>query len=180
VELLILVDSNDQTIGTAEKMAVHRQGLLHRAFSIFVTNSQGQLLLQQRAFHKYHSGGLWTNTCCSHPRPHETVLSAAHRRLQEEMGFTCPLQELFAFTYRAELEDGLIEFEYDHVIVGQSDTEPAPNPDEVANWQWIDPAHLAIQMEQHPELFTFWLRSCFSEYCQKVSLSFVANVPLKP
>ncbi|MCA6503311.1 MAG: isopentenyl-diphosphate Delta-isomerase [Pseudanabaena sp.] len=159
-EKIILVDTSDRQIGTAEKLQAHRDGLLHRAFSIFVLNSQDQLLLQKRAKHKYHSGGLWTNTCCSHPRDEEPNLIAAHRRLQEEMGFDCELQELFSFVYRAELDHNLIEYEFDHVFVGYSDREPVLNPEEAEDWKWIDLAVLQADIRKHPETYTYWLRDC--------------------
>lgn len=117
----MIVNTSGQTIGTMDKMAAHKSGTMHRAFSVFIFNSKGQLLLQQRAFDKYHSGGLWTNTCCSHPKLGEFTLDAAHRRLQEEMGMDCELTELFQFSYRHEFENGLIENEYDHVFMGISD-----------------------------------------------------------
>ncbi len=163
-EQVILVDQNDQQIGIAEKMQAHQQGLLHRAFSIFVINSQGQLLLQKRAIAKYHSGGLWTNTCCSHPRPHESILSAGDRRLQEEMGFTCELTEIFSFIYNSPLDHGLIEHEYDHVLLGKFDGEPILNPSEAEEWQWVDLDQLKLALVTHPELYTFWLKVCFDKF----------------
>lgn len=171
-ERVILVDISDRQIGTAEKLAAHRQGQLHRAFSIFILNSQGQLLLQKRAKHKYHSGGLWTNTCCSHPRPDETLSIATQRRLQEEMGITCDLQELFNFIYRAELDHDLIEYEFDHVFVGYSDRHPIINPNEAEDWQWIDLEKLQKDIQAHPEDYTYWLRDCcdrFIKQIQKIS-----------
>ncbi|MBD2178252.1 isopentenyl-diphosphate Delta-isomerase [Pseudanabaena sp. FACHB-1998] len=163
-EKIILVDASDRQIGIAEKLQAHREGLLHRAFSIFVLNSQRQLLLQRRAKHKYHSGGLWTNTCCSHPRDEETTLAAAHRRLLEEMGFDCELQELFSFIYRAELDNGLTEYEFDHVFVGYSDRQPTLNPEEADAWKWIDLDSLQADIKQHPESYTYWLRDCCDRF----------------
>lgn len=151
-------------------MAVHRQGLLHRAFSIFVLNDRGELLLQQRAWHKYHSGGLWTNTCCSHPRPQEPTLSAGHRRLQEEMGFDCALQPLFNFIYRAELDHDLIEHEYDHVLIGFYNDSPTPNPDEVCAWRWVDMGELSIDLGKNPHHYTYWLNSCFGQFQQALTI----------
>jgi len=159
-EKVVLVDHSDRPVGVAEKLQAHREGLLHRAFSVFVLNSQGQLLLQKRAQHKYHSGGLWTNTCCSHPRPDETVLEAAHRRLQEEMGLDCELQELFSFVYHAELDHGLTEYEFDHVLLGYSDRQPILNPEEAEAWQWLDLTALQADMQQNPQSYTYWLRDC--------------------
>lgn len=163
-DLLVLVDQLDREIGVGEKMAVHRSGQLHRAFSIFVTNSQGEILLQQRAWSKYHSGGLWTNTCCSHPRPGELVIEAAHRRLQEEMGFDCELRELFSFIYCAHLDGGLIEHEYDYVFGGKFDGIPIVNPLEVANWRWIDAKTLEKEINDRPDRFTYWLRNCYQQF----------------
>lgn len=163
-EKVILVDTSDRQIGTAEKLQAHRDGLLHRAFSIFVLNSQGQLLLQKRAKHKYHSGGLWTNTCCSHPRNEETTLLAAHRRLQEEMGFDCELRELFSFVYQAKLDNELTEYEFDHVFVGYSDRQPILNPEEAEDWQWIDLKVLQADIREQPESYTYWLRDCYDRF----------------
>ncbi|NUN65704.1 isopentenyl-diphosphate Delta-isomerase [Pseudanabaena biceps] len=169
-ERVILVDTSDRQIGTAEKLAAHRQGQLHRAFSIFILNSQGQLLLQKRAKHKYHSGGLWTNTCCSHPRPEETLSNATHRRLQEEMGMTCDLQELFSFIYRAELDHDLIEYEFDHVFIGYSDRHPIINPNEVEDWQWIELEKLQKDIQVYPENYTYWLRDCCDRFIKQIQM----------
>jgi isopentenyl-diphosphate delta-isomerase len=163
-EKVILVDASDREIGIAEKMQAHREGLLHRAFSIFILNSQGQLLLQKRAKHKYHSGGLWTNTCCSHPRHEEPTLLAAHRRLQEEMGFDCELQELFSFVYQAQLDNDLTEYEFDHVFVGYCDRKPVLNPEEAEDWKWIDLKTLQADIQQYPESYTYWLRDCCDRF----------------
>ncbi|MDX1977533.1 MAG: isopentenyl-diphosphate Delta-isomerase [Pseudanabaenaceae cyanobacterium bins.68] len=160
-DLVILVDQFDQEIGAIAKMAAHNQGKLHRAFSIFVVNAQAEILLQRRAQQKYHSGGLWTNTCCSHPRPGESTESAAHRRLQEEMGFDCALVEIFSFTYYAELDQGLIEHEYDHVFLGYFDQEPQLNPQEAEDWCWRGVVDLRLDLQEHPERYTFWLKQCF-------------------
>lgn len=162
--LLILVDRLDREIGIGEKMTVHRSGQLHRAFSIFVLNGKGEILLQQRALDKYHSGGLWTNTCCSHPRPGEELIAAAHRRLQEEMGFDCELKELFSFIYYAKLEGGLIEHEYDHVLLGKFDGTPIINPCEVENWRWINAKTLAEEINHQPDRFTYWLCHCYQQF----------------
>jgi len=135
---IVLVDKDDREVGKAEKMAVHKKGLLHRAFSVLVFNSKGELLLQQRAKEKYHCGGLWTNTCCSHPRKGETVSQAAHRRLLEEMGVDCELEEIFSFSYRVDFPNGLTENELDHVLIGKSDSRPKPDPKEVEQWKWIN------------------------------------------
>lgn len=163
-EKVILVDTSDRQIGVAEKLQAHRDGSLHRAFSIFVLNSQGQLLLQKRAKHKYHSGGLWTNTCCSHPRDAETTVLAAHRRLQEEMGFDCELREIFSFIYQASLDNDLTEYEFDHVFLGYSDRQPILNPEEAEDWKWIDLKTLQADIKQHPEFYTYWLRDCCDRF----------------
>ena len=163
-EKVILVDRSDRQIGVAEKLQAHHEGLLHRAFSIFVLNSQGQLLLQKRAKHKYHSGGLWTNTCCSHPRPDEPTELAVHRRLQEEMGFNCELREIFSFIYKAKLDHGLTEHEFDRVFVGYSDREPILNPEEAEDWKWIDLTSLQDDIQKNPQSYTYWLRDCCDRF----------------
>lgn len=158
-ERVILVDEDDRPIGTEEKLAAHHKGLRHRAFSIIIVNDRGEMLLQKRADGKYHSGGLWTNTCCGHPRPGESIESAARRRLQEEMGFTCPLEERFTFAYRAELDQGLVENELDHVFVGHCDgARPQPDPHEVGDWRWVDVPTLRQDVAAHPERYTYWFR----------------------
>ena len=151
VENVVLVDPEDRPLGTMEKMEAHRQGVLHRAFSVFVFNSKGDLLLHRRAMDKYHSGGLWTNTCCSHPRPDETVVQAAQRRLVEEMGMRCQLEPKFSFVYRADLDHGMIEHELDHVLIGYSDVPPEPNPDVEAD------------IAANPDHYTAWFKICFPE-----------------
>lgn len=163
-EQVILVDECDRPVGVAEKMQAHRDGLLHRAFSIFVLNSKGELLLQKRSRSKYHSGGLWTNTCCSHPRPGETTEAAARRRLQEEMGFNCDLREIFSFTYQANLDNGLSEHEFDRVFVGEFNGEPILNPGEAEDWRWIEINNLRDDIQAHPDLYTFWLKVCFEKF----------------
>lgn len=163
-EEVILVDAHDQVLGLMEKMEAHRQGLLHRAFSVFVLNTKGELLLQQRAAHKYHSGGLWTNTVCSHPREGESVESAAHRRLEEEMGFDCPIEKAFEFTYRAELDKGMIEHEYDHLFTGWYDEDPKPNPAEVMDFRWQLPSAVEQDLQHHPEHYTAWFKIIFQRF----------------
>lgn len=159
-ERVILVDKNGEEVGTAEKLRVHRVGELHRAFSIFVFDSKGKLLLQRRAQTKYHSGGLWSNTCCGHPRPDEPLHDAAHRRLREEMHFDCELREIFSFRYKVQFADDLFEHEYDHVFVGQHDAEPAPDPAEVDEWKWIDVEDLRQDIQKNPYRYTYWFRLC--------------------
>jgi len=155
---VILVDENDNVIGTGEKIKTHQEGKLHRAFSIFVFNSKGQLLLQRRAKSKYHSGGLWSNTCCSHPSPGESLEEAVHRRLKEEMGFDCELRGIFSFTYKVKFDDDLFENEYDHVFIGKFDGNPNPNPEEVDEWKWIDLEELKKGIRENPDNYTYWLK----------------------
>jgi len=162
-EYVILVDQNDQPIGTREKLQTHQDGALHRALSIFVFNSNGQMLLQQRAYGKYHSGGLWSNTCCTHPRPDESTLEAAHRRLREEMGFDCELVEIFSFTYHAELDMNLIEHEYDHVFVGLYEHDPHLNADEAEAWKWMDVPALQDDLKERSDVYTPWFKIAFNK-----------------
>ena len=157
----MLVDAYGQQVGVEEKERAHVDGVLHRAFSIFVFNASGELLMQQRAAGKYHSGGLWTNTCCGHPRPGEALADAVHRRLQEEMGFDCALREAFQFTYHAQLGNGLIEHEFDHVFIGSFEGQPRPNPEEVGACRWMATDELAIDLAAQPDRYTYWLRHCF-------------------
>lgn len=162
-EQVVLVDQEDNQIGLMGKMEAHEKGLLHRAFSIFVFNSKGELLIQQRAHTKYHSAGEWANTCCSHQRDGESTLDAAHRRLQEEMGFDVELNEVFSFTYKKEFGNGLTEHEFDHVIFGQYDDAPVMNPEEVANWKYISIEDLKKDIELEPEKYTIWLQIALKE-----------------
>ena len=163
MEEVILVNEQDQQIGIMEKMAAHIVPRLHRAFSIFIFNSKGEMLLQQRALTKYHSPGLWTNTCCSHPRQGESLENATARRLQEEMGLTCDMHEVFTFIYKAPVGLGLTEHEFDHVFFGVSDTSPIINTDEVASWKYMSLDAIAEEMKTHPELFTEWFKISFEE-----------------
>lgn len=149
-----------------EKMEAHQKGLLHRAFSVFITNSKGEMLLQQRALTKYHSGGLWTNTCCSHPLPGENVLSAAHRRLPEEMGFDCPMQEVYSFTYRAALDNGLTEHEFDHVLVGVYDGAVTPDAEEVLAYRFLTIAAIRRLLAEEPDTFTHWFHLAFPKIAE--------------
>lgn len=158
---MILVDQQDHQIGTMEKMEAHLKGALHRAFSVFIFNSKGELLLQQRALDKYHSAGKWTNTCCSHPRPGELTEDAAHRRLMEEMGMKCKLQYGFSFLYEASFSNDLIEHEYDHVFFGRSDELPEINPSEVAAFKYITLDNLSAELKRSPDQYTEWLKICF-------------------
>jgi isopentenyl-diphosphate Delta-isomerase len=158
LEEVILVDECDREVGVGEKMQTHRAGALHRAFSIFVFDADKRLLLQQRARTKYHSGGLWSNTCCGHPRPGEDTMAAAHRRLREEMNFDCALRAAFGFVYRAELAGQLVEHEYDHVFVGEFNGEPTPDAAEVADWRWVSMTELRRALRQRPDEYSYWLR----------------------
>lgn len=169
-ELVILVDEHDEQIGTMEKLEAHQKAVLHRAFSIFIFNSKGYLLLQQRAAHKYHSPNLWTNTCCSHQRPGESTKDAANRRLQEEMGMKCDLKDAFTFIYKTPFDNGLTEHELDHVMVGITDELPVINKDEVASFRYIDMLDLEKEMKDNPSLFTSWFTICYDnvkEYYNK-------------
>lgn len=159
-ERVVLVDASDRPQGTAEKLEAHVEGWLHRAFSVFVFDADGHLLLQQRHPDKYHSGGLWSNTCCSHPRPGESVADAAQRRLHEEMGFSCPLEHAFGFTYEARVSDDLTEHEYDHVFIGRIDPRPdvQPHPEEVSDWRWCSMSDLRAQVNEDPDAYTVWFR----------------------
>ncbi|MBD0402685.1 isopentenyl-diphosphate Delta-isomerase [Flammeovirga sp. EKP202] len=160
---VILVDKNDQQIGVMEKLQAHVEGKLHRAFSVFIFNNEGKLLLQQRALTKYHSGGLWTNTCCSHPKPGEEVHEGAHRRLVEEMGFNTEIEWVDHVLYKAAFGNGLIEHEYDHVFVGYYDGIIKPNPEEVESIRWIDIAELETWMKKKPSDFTAWFGLCLEK-----------------
>ena len=165
-DLVILVDKNDVQTGTETKLVAHQDGLLHRAFSIIVFNNKGELLLQQRAQGKYHSASLWTNTCCSHPRPGEDIEQAAHRRLQEEMGFDCPLQYIDTLHYETPtLESGLKENEILHLYTGFTDQKTfKPNSCEVKDWQWISPDVLIEGVAKNPQDYSYWLRVYLKRY----------------
>lgn len=159
LEYIIAVDEFDKEIGSIEKMEAHYKGILHRAFSILVFNSNNQLLLQKRNTKKYHSPGLWTNTCCSHPKYGEELQDAVIRRIKEEMGFTCKLEEIFSFIYKVEFEENLFENEYDHVFVGKYDGEVIPNKDEVDDFKWVDINYIREDIKVNPELYTYWFKS---------------------
>jgi isopentenyl-diphosphate delta-isomerase len=161
MEQVILVDAQDNAQGVMEKMEAHTNAVLHRAFSIFIFNEKGDMLLQQRAMNKYHSGGLWTNSCCSHPRPGEETAAAAARRLQEEMGFQTPLEKVFDFIYRAEFENGLTEHEFDHVFVGYYDGEIQPDPKEVNSFVYRPMEEIVLLIKNQPEIFTAWFHIAF-------------------
>jgi len=163
-EEVILVNEQDEQIGTMPKMEAHEKAVLHRAFSVFVMNDKGETMLQQRAAHKYHSPLLWTNTCCSHQRVGETNIMAGKRRLQEEMGFSVELKELFSFVYKAPFDNGLTEHELDHVMIGNSNEAPTINTDEVADWKWMKPSDIKKNIEQYPDLYTAWFKIIFERF----------------
>lgn len=174
MENVILVDEHDRVLGLMEKLEAHQKGVLHRAISVFVFNSQGELLLQQRAPHKYHSPLLWTNTCCSHPRNDETTLESAQRRLKEEMGMTCPLSHLFHFIYRAEFDNGLIEHELDHVFLGISDELPKPNVEEAADFKYLKLDLLLTDLKANPQDYTPWFEIILSKHLDKIEKAICA------
>ena len=163
-EKVILVDREDNPVGTLPKMEAHEKGVLHRAFSVFILNQKGELMLQQRALHKYHSPGLWTNTCCSHQREGEENLQAGTRRLEEEMGFSVPLEELFSFIYKAPFDNGLTEHELDHVMLGYYEGIPEINSDEVNAWKWMSLNEIASDLTVKPESYTVWFKIIFERF----------------
>lgn len=163
-EFVVLVDAENNQVGVMEKHEAHEKALLHRAISIFIFNSKGELLLQQRALSKYHSAGLWTNTCCSHPREHETNLEAATRRLREEMGMACTLKEQFSFIYKTPFENGLCEHELDFVFTGTCDDAPHINPNEVMGYKWITIDALLVDVASNPNAYTSWFKIILNEY----------------
>ncbi|NQT78446.1 MAG: isopentenyl-diphosphate Delta-isomerase [Bacteroidetes bacterium] len=167
IEEVILVDEQDNEVGTMEKIEAHKKALLHRAFSIFVFNNAGQMMLQQRALSKYHSPGLWTNTCCSHPRPGESLEKATQRRIVEEMGFQCEMREVFSFIYKAAFDHGLTEHELDHVFMGIYNEDPEINPEEVAEWKWIHIDELLADVKANPDNYTIWFKIALKELGNK-------------
>jgi isopentenyl-diphosphate delta-isomerase len=173
MEEVILVDEQDHAVGTMEKMQAHQQGVLHRAFSILLFNSIGELLLQKRALSKYHSGGLWTNTCCSHPLPGESMEDAVRRKLNQEMGIDFQPEFLYKFIYRTTLDKGLIEHEYDHVFTGTCDKTPSINKAEVADWKFVSMASLKKDIVQHPDNYTYWFKLIMEH--PKISQSSMVN-----
>jgi isopentenyl-diphosphate delta-isomerase len=158
---VVLVNENDEEVGKMPKMEAHQKGLLHRAFSVFIFDSKGRMLLQQRAAEKYHGANLWTNACCSHPYPDETVEDAAQRRLKEELGFVTELKEIFSFTYYAMVENNLIEHEYDHVFAGEYENKIHPNPHEVGDYKFEHMKRIKEEIESHSEEFTSWFKIAF-------------------
>ena len=163
-EKVILVTAKDEPIGFMPKIEAHEKAVLHRAFSVFVINSRNELMLQQRAFKKYHSPGLWTNTCCSHQRDQEGNIEAGIRRLKEEMGFETDLEYLFNFIYKAPFDNGLTEHELDHVMLGRYENEPSINPEEVASWKWMNIDRIHIDLLDNPENYTVWFTIIFERF----------------
>jgi len=169
-EQVILVNEKDEQIGLMAKQEAHEKGVLHRAFSVFIFNDNEELLLQQRALNKYHSPGLWTNTCCSHQRDGEDSVHAGIRRLQEEMGFTTTLKKTTSFIYKAPFDNGLTEHEFDHILVGRFNGTPDINPEEVAQWKWMPLEEVKNDIEVHPELYTIWFKIIFEKFYQDICL----------
>jgi isopentenyl-diphosphate delta-isomerase len=163
-DYVILVDENNNQIGLEEKILAHKKNLLHRAFSIFIFNDSFEILLQKRAPNKYHSGNLWTNTCCSHPLENLSLVESAKKRLVEEMGIKANLNEVFSFIYQAEFGNGLYEYEYDHVLFGISNNQPILNPNEAIDYKWIKISDLKAQIEKNPGNFTVWLQIMINNY----------------
>ena len=168
-EQVILVNENDEQIGLLPKMEAHEKAVLHRAFSVFIFNSNNELMLQQRAAHKYHSPLLWTNTCCSHQRDGETNIEAGTRRLQEEMGFTTSLKETTSFIYKAPFDNGLTEHELDHIIIGYYEQAPVINPDEVEDWKWMPLENVRTDIAAQPELYTVWFKIIFEKFYEHIN-----------
>ncbi|MDP2159263.1 MAG: isopentenyl-diphosphate Delta-isomerase [Flavobacterium sp.] len=163
-EKVILVNENDEPIGLMNKLEAHEKAVLHRAFSVFILNDKNEVMLQQRAHQKYHSPLLWTNTCCSHQREGETNIQAGTRRLQEEMGFSAELKELFHFIYKAPFDNGLTEHELDHVMIGYYNDEPKINPDEVESWKWMSIEAIRDDIQTQSENYTVWFKIIFDEF----------------
>ncbi len=158
MENVILVDEFDNAIGTMEKIEAHQKGILHRAFSVLLFNSKGEILLQKRALEKYHSGGLWSNTCCSHPLPGESMAEATRRKLIQEMGIDLEPEFAYKFIYKTNLADNLIEHEYDHVYIGTYNGNPIINTEEVQDWNFSDVASIRSAIEKNPEAYTYWFK----------------------
>lgn len=168
-EQVILVNSKDEQIGLMPKMEAHEKALLHRAFSVFIFNTKNELLLQQRASHKYHSPNLWTNTCCSHQREGESNVEAGKRRLFEEMGFNCEIKEIFNFIYQAPFDNGLTEHELDHVMIGYYNENPLINKEEVADYCWMKIDDIKQDIAQNPKKYTVWFKIIFKEYLNQIN-----------
>ncbi|MFT5215463.1 MAG: isopentenyl-diphosphate delta-isomerase [Glaciecola sp.] len=169
-EKVILVNEKDEQIGLMPKMEAHEKAILHRAFSVFIFNDKNELMLQQRALCKYHSPGLWTNTCCSHQRDGESNIEAGKRRLQEEMGFVADLKETTSFIYKAPFDNGLTEHEFDHILVGYYNEEPYMNSEEVASWKWKNLEDVKVDISLHPEVYTAWFKIIFEKFYKHINL----------
>jgi len=167
---VILVNERDEWVGSMEKIAAHQAGKLHRAFSVFVLNDQNEMLVQQRADGKYHSGGLWSNACCSHPRPGESTLTAAHRRLKQELGFDCELRALFHLRYSLGVGNGLVENEYDHIFIGTYSKPVVPDSEEVKAYNYISLSQLADWMAKEPDSFTGWFKLAMPQFLEKTGI----------
>ncbi|RCT54863.1 isopentenyl-diphosphate Delta-isomerase [Winogradskyella sp. KYW1333] len=170
-EKVILVDENDNQLGLMPKMEAHEKAVLHRAFSVFIFNNKNELMLQQRALHKYHSPGLWTNTCCSHQRDGESNIEAGKRRLNEEMGFVTDLRETTSFVYKAPFDNGLTEHELDHVMIGNYNEEPIINKDEVASWKWMPLEDVKVDIALRPEKYTAWFKIIFEKFYEHINVN---------
>ncbi|TXD82692.1 isopentenyl-diphosphate Delta-isomerase [Subsaximicrobium wynnwilliamsii] len=170
-ERVILVNEQDEQIGTMPKMEAHEKAMLHRAFSVFVFNERKELMIQQRAKHKYHSPLLWTNTCCSHQRVGERNVEAGKRRLMEEMGFVTDLTESISFIYKAPFDNGLTEHEFDHIMIGTFNDEPKINPDEVEAWKWMDLESLKTDMKTNPKQYTAWFKIIFDKFYDHINIT---------
>jgi len=170
-EQVILVNENDEQTGVMSKLEAHEKGVLHRAFSVFVFNENNELMLQQRTLEKYHSPGLWTNTCCSHQRVGESNIEAGKRRLYEEMGFVTDLKETTSFIYKAPFDNGLTEHEYDHVMLGYYNGDPNINVDEVADWKWMAIEEVKNDILAHPKLYTEWFKIIFDKFYEHINIA---------
>lgn len=170
-EQVILVNKQDEFLGLMPKLEAHEKGLLHRAFSVFIYNDKDELLLQQRALTKYHTPGLWTNTCCSHQRKGESNIKAGKRRLMEEMGFTTELKETTSFIYKAPFENGLTEHEYDYILVGKFNDNPNPNPEEVESYKWMKLEEVKLDLNKNPQLYTAWFKIIFDKYYSQMLIN---------
>ncbi|TDX00074.1 isopentenyl-diphosphate Delta-isomerase [Dinghuibacter silviterrae] len=173
MQQVVLVDELDREVGVMEKLEAHRKALLHRAFSVFIFNARGAMLLQKRAAGKYHSGGLWTNACCSHPAPGETVLEAGERRLREELGFSTPLTKAFDFIYKTAFDNGLTEYEFDHVFIGVYDGPVWPDPTEVDDYQWVGLEELKTDLDVRPGNYTEWFKIALQAFLGRAPLDFL-------
>lgn len=174
IEEVILVDREDREVGFMEKIQAHREARLHRAFSVFLLNNKGEVLLQQRALDKYHCGGMWTNACCSHPRAGETLQAAVDRRLQEEMGIVCDTNWVYSFIYKADVGKGLVEHEFDHVFFGRFSDDPKPDAKEVCDWTYVGLEELKTDVEDNPTKYTPWFKIILAEVLDKNILNKVA------